>query len=444
MGKDKKHPVEELDIPCSTEIELTLLSELIQTPENIETATAIINQSMFSDERLAEVWRIITQMDTDRELIDFTTISGRIPKDTLLELISPKYGVGIGSVFTIREHCAALRNAAIRRKMFLSAWRMVQESTNNAVDINELLAMPGALSESIVNDIVTNNSVMGISDVMTRLATSIEQAQINSSQGKRSRIPTGFSFLDALTFSGFNPGNLVILAARPSVGKTAIMLQMATAASRAGFAADIYSLEMTNEELAQRMVLSTGFVTQGQIAAGSVDWESFEKANGIISKMPLYLNDSARTLEDITTDIVANHRRGRCDIAFIDYLGLIQGNNPRQPLYQAIGERTARLKHLAKECRIPIVLLCQLNRVLEGENRPPELYDLRDSGSIEQDADIVLMLERASHDLADKDVNLWVRKNRQGKAGNVMIPLTANDSFTAFSPRLEDRNIMDG
>jgi replicative DNA helicase len=108
----------------------------------------------------------------------------------------------------------------------------------------------------------------------------------------------------------------------------------------------------------------------------------------------------------------------------------------RASLYQAIAETTKRIKQAAKMCRIPIVLLCQLNRASASEKRAPMLYDLRDSGSIEQDADIVLMLERAFEDNSDdKDVNMWVRKNRQGKAGDIKVEITANDTFTAFTDK---------
>lgn len=435
MQKEHYYNTDGLELPASKDIECSLLSELIQSPENIPTAKMIINGAMFSVEEYGKVWQTLVEMSDNGTTIDFVTMSDRIQKPLLMELLGPKFGVGSGSIFTIREHCAALRNAAIRRKIFIAAWSMIQASSNNTADINDLLAMPGALSEDVTHDVISSNPTEKITDVLNTLAESIERTQLARENGQRTRIPTGFDFLDKLTYSGFNPGNLVILAARPSVGKTAVMLQMARAASCAGFAAAIYSLEMTNQELAQRMLFSTGLVKPGQLANGRVEWESLERANGRFDKLPLYLNDTARTIEEITADIVASNRNGRCDVAFIDYLGLIQGTNPRQPLYQAIGERTAKLKHIAKECRIPIVLLCQLNRELEGENRSPELYDLRDSGSIEQDSDIVLMLERASRDLNDNNVNMWVRKNRQGKAGNINIELRANDTFTSFEPR---------
>ena len=426
---------ERIEMPNSRNIECQLLSELIMAPENIPIAEGIIDKSAFSVEDYGELWCILVDMRRTGEVIDLTTISARIKRETLMELIQPQNGMPSGSVFSIMGHCNALRNFATRREILADAWNMVQYATNNSVDIAELMAMPGRLAERIQDMTVKNASTKSITEVFNELCENIEAEQRSIEEGRKTRIPTGFENLDYLTYSGFYPGNLVILAARPSVGKTSIMLQMAKAAGNAGFAATIYSLEMTSIELTQKILFSTGLVTPGQLAGGSIDWVNIERANGAIGNVKIFLNDSARTIDELTTDIVANHSRGRCDIAFIDYLGLIQGVNPKKPLYQAIGEITGKLKHLAKTCGIPIVLLCQLNRELESCNRSPELYDLRDSGSIEQDADIVLMAERETRDLNDPNVNIWVRKNRHGKAGNLCIKLVANASFTEFAQR---------
>jgi replicative DNA helicase len=109
--------------------------------------------------------------------------------------------------------------------------------------------------------------------------------------------------------------------------------------------------------------------------------------------------------------------------------------NSKELLSNQIASFTKRLKKVAKACKIPIVLLCQLNRSSASEKRPPQLYDLRDSGSIEQDADIVLMLERATENLDGRDVNMWVRKNRQGIAGDIKVEIEGNDTFTAFKDK---------
>ena len=261
-------------------------------------------------------------------------------------------------------------------------------------------------------------------------------------EGKVLRVPTGIQQLDYITYGGFNAGNLVILAARPSVGKTAIMLQMAKAAAFTGKNVNLFNLEMTNTELAQRLLFSTGHLAPLQVARGEVEWSSFELAASRFAGKPMYLNDSSRTLEEIRARIVMNVQAGKCDVAFIDYLGLIKKNSNNKTMAQAIGEITNELKNLALSCKIPIVLLCQLNRVSASEKRPPEMHDLRDSGDIEQDADIILMLERPQEDESGRAVNVWVRKNRQGAAGNVKIELVANETYTKFYERADDDMLL--
>jgi replicative DNA helicase len=197
---------------------------------------------------------------------------------------------------------------------------------------------------------------------------------------------------------------------------------------------NLFNLEMTNTELAQRFLFSTGALTPLQVAKGEVVWQDFEYASGQFSSHPIYLNDSASTDDEIISRITLNAQSGKCDIAFIDYLGLMRKNS-RLQMHEAIAEITNALKRLAKSCNIPIVLLCQLNRTSVTEKRAPEMHDLRASGDIEQDADIILMLEKASYEEDGKDVNIWVRKNRQGKAGDIKIEIVGNDTFTAFTEK---------
>lgn len=427
--------VEGLRLPESADMETQVLADIIGSPECIPTARGLVNESMFTTDETRHVWRTVNEMFSRGDNVDLMTVATKIDRETRDRLISNQFNMGIATEFSVTGHCYALRTLATRRTVFAKAWELLAHASDNTADYNELITLPGKLADEITQGATTTAKTQGIVSVLNDLADTLQDNQARQQSGKRTRVPTGFEFLDKLTYSGFNAGNLVILSARPSVGKTAVMLKMATTSAKAGFSACIYSLEMTNQELGQRLLFSTGKVTPKQLSSGEFDWNDVESANAQFDTLPLYLNDTARTLEDITADIILNHERGRADIAFIDYLGLIQSTNPRQSLYQAISERTARLKQVAKECGIPIVLLAQLNRNTESDNRSPELYDLRDSGSIEQDSDIVLMLERESHDLNDHNVNMWVRKNRQGRAGNVCVQLRANDSFTDFEQR---------
>ena len=423
---------EDISIPDTTRVEYQVLADLIANPEYILQARDVIDSSAFSSDEARDAWELLGVMQEKGETIDIATVGIRVPKPVIVRIMD--FSSGISSPKMVLDHCRVLYQESIRRLIYVRASEMLKKASENRPDFDSLLALPGKLVDAIGEKFTARSPTIPVTEALNHLAEVIEANQLRLQSGKRTRIPTGIPFLDQLTYSGFNPGNLVILAARPSVGKTAVMLHMAKAAARAGFPATVYSLEMTNDELAQRLLLSSG-VRSVQMMSGQVDWTEIENANAAFDGMPLYMNDSCRSLEDITSDIILGRHQGRCDIAFIDYLGLIQFPSSRMTLYQAISELTPRLKRVAKECRIPIVLLCQLNRNTEAENRSPQLYDLRDSGSIEQDADIVLMLERASKTLDDKDVNMWVRKNRQGVAGNVLVGLRANDTFTDFEPR---------
>ena len=413
--------------PDSRPIERQVLADLIYSPEFIPIAQGSIVSEMFSNDQFRKVWDILNEMTTRGENIDLATIYPRTDSATMTELLSAN---GTGTSMAVTDHCTALREMYTRRTIFLHSLEMLRMSSNGG-DITDLLSRPGKLVGAIEHNPGTKASTRSVVEVLNDVAEEIQANQAAKASGKRTRVPTGFQFLDELTYGGFKSGNLVILAARPTVGKSAVMIQMAVTATRAGFPATIYSLEMENNELVQRMLFSAGKVTPDQLSSREVNWPDLEDSIGRFSPLPVSLNDEVRTMEDIVANIIADHQQGKCEVAFIDYLGLIAFHDNRT-IYQQVTDATRKLKLLAKSCHIPVVLLCQLNRDPSKDDREPQLHDLRDSGSIEQDADIVLMLERKN----DYDLDLWVRKNRQGRAGNVCIQLTANESYTEFHKRV--------
>lgn len=434
--KQTTNTLMDFPMPENPNLERIVIAELITFPNGIIEAERILDTEMFTSDNRKGAWQTLLQLHSNGMLIDLPTFFLKSDKDFVLKEIMPAINaVGSGAAFL--QHCTELREVSAKRKAYLSAIELLHQSSCATSTLNDILDTPSKLIESINSDFKEDKHTEKICDTINALAEEIQQNQCDRQQGKITRIPTGFKYLDKLTYSGFNAGQLIILAARPSIGKTAIMLQMAKQAVISGFSTTIFSLEMTNTELAQRLLFSTEEVKPMQIISGDVEWQAFERAAGQFASTPMYLNDKSRTIEDIVSGIILNQKQGKCDIAFIDYLGLIQHSNNRQPLYQVIAEVTKRLKQVAKDCRIPIVLLCQLNRASASENRPPALFDLRDSGSIEQDADIVLMLERdsVSSDTEQNTghINMWVRKNRQGKAGDIAINIVANSTYTAFS-----------
>jgi len=199
-------------------------------------------------------------------------------------------------------------------------------------------------------------------------------------------------------------------------------------ASEHGNKAVFFSIEMMRDELGNRVLLSTDRVSVWEIFSGQMDWTNFEAAVKEKGRLPVMVNDRARDLAEIVSRMTILNRQGKCDIAFVDYLGLINPTDTRVPLYQQIAEVTGTMKVTAKRLRIPIVLLCQLNRDAAKDKGEPQLYNLRDSGAIEQDADVVLMLQA---DPVTNDLNIYVRKNRHGE-NNGRIVLRTNSTRSRY------------
>jgi replicative DNA helicase len=250
-------------------------------------------------------------------------------------------------------------------------------------------------------------------------------------------IPTGLIELDKIT-SGLQNGELTVIAARPSVGKTAFALNMARSAAMAGYAVAVYSLEMQGERLGDRWLMATGNINPYRWRNGLMDEEDRREARNAaaqLSRLSIYVDDStAIGMDHVRSSARLLKSRHACDLIIIDYLQLCDMTQPGQPSNrnreQEVAQASRKAKLLAKELNIPVVLLSQLNR--ESENRPagrPELSHLRESGAIEQDADIVMLLYRPAlaHVPTDRESGypseglgvVIVAKQRNGQTGNV-------------------------
>ena len=432
----------EIPFPDTSAIERQFLADCVGNPESMPDFTAIVDESMFTDEARVYIWRVVVWMFNNGQAIDLPSVITRTGRFYLNEIMTRN--VEPSTPFTALQHAQQLRAATLRRRAYHSAVNLIQSATKP--DTGELDVIEAAQQISL--DLQGERTIVSevpMDEVMSAVDKEVAEAREVAQSGKRTRIPTGFPTLDTQTYGGFGPGQLIILAARPSIGKTAIMLQMAKAAALGGFPATIFSLEMTKEELGKRLLFSTGRVVPRELVRGDVG-SDYGPAKEEIKALPLFINDESRTLAGLLSRITVARMQGRCEIAFIDYLGLITiDESGRAPLYQQIAKATRELKLIAKRQKIPIVLLCQLNResVKEKENgkpRSPELYDLRDSGSIEQDADIVLMLEQfrgvvkdGGQDFTDVQfINIWVRKNRQFQK-DVKIIVRPSETYSSFT-----------
>lgn len=437
----------EIPFPNTSAIERQFLADCVGNPESMPDFTGIVDDTMFTDDSRLYIWKVIVWMFNNGQAIDLVTVTTRTGRYFIDEITIK--GIEASTPFASLQHAQQLRAAAIRRRAYHSAVRLLQSATKpttGELDIYES-------AQQIMMDIQGDTPVVSeasMDAVMDAVDAEIKENKANTDAGKKSRVPTGFDQLDYLTYNGWRPGQLIVLAARPSIGKTSIMLQMAKKAAKEGFPTAIFSLEMSKEELGQKLLLSTGRVRPHDITTGYVDEYGYSPAQKELRSLPIFINDESRTLAGLLSRITAAVAQGRCRIAFIDYLGLIKiDESGRMPLYQQIAQATRELKLAAKRLKIPIILLCQLNREAAKDDTPPQLYHLRDSGAIEQDADIVLMLEQEKRmDETSKNrpnINIWVRKNRQYEK-DIKITVMPNESYSAFTeivqnqPEKEDKN----
>ena len=434
MMKRVETSISEYPMPDSLSTEIQVIADIISLPETLIEAERIITPQMFSDDKCRDAYNALRAMVKEGMVIDLPSAYGRIDRELMQKGVIPMM-TNVGGAVTASQHFASLRDFDIKRKCYSKAVELLMNASGTRTTAQDLIGWASNFADNLRNNAEPSGGIKHISTVLNELGTQVEEKMREKAEGKVLRTPTGFYSLNRLTYGGYNSGNLVILAARPSVGKTAVMLQMARAAATVGKAVNIYSLEMTCTELAQRFLYATEHITPSQMASADVEWQSFEIASAQYASKPIYLSDSLFGEDEIIANITLNSQSGKCDIVFIDYLGLVMYANSKELLSNQIASFTKRLKKVAKACKIPIVLLCQLNRSSASEKRPPQLYDLRDSGSIEQDADIVLMLERATENLDGRDVNMWVRKNRQGIAGDIKVEIEGNDTFTAFKDK---------
>ncbi|MDR2718722.1 MAG: replicative DNA helicase [Treponema sp.] len=287
-----------------------------------------------------------------------------------------------------------------------------------------------------------------IDEVLTRTIDKIDEAY--RTKKTITGIPTGFDKLNEMT-SGFQPSDFVIIGARPSIGKTALALNMAAhIAFKHHIPTAFFSLEMSDVALAQRLISSEARVDGKNLRSGylsSDDFRNILSVSGRMNEAPFYIVDMPNMkLLDLRSQARKLRAQEKVQIIFVDYLGLIGHENNSLPRHEQISEISRSLKSLARELKIPVVVLCQLNREMErtGQGQSPTLANLRDSGSIEQDADLVLFLhkqpQKAKKDGEEEDkgfqegypTQLIIAKQRNGPVG--MIELVMRSKFALFTP----------
>lgn len=399
-----------------------------------------LSPEMFYETKFGEIYSALLSMYHSGKAIDLVTVRAELASRGKLEAVGGAYELvrlagRVASSAHLEYHALILRQMYIRREMIAGLHTLLASAADESVDLSDALADLHRLAGHLESGAVSNNCLRDMERLMQDTLEQMDKRVENNRNGITG-IPTGLRELDRLT-AGWQQGDLNIIAARPSVGKTAFALHLALAAGRAGKHVLVNSLEMQGERLGDRWLCAQAAnVDAGHLKTGLLDagerQQALEAAR-LLSALPVYLDDNPKmSMDHIRSSALLQKSKGRCDLLIIDYLQLCemksgQKNRNRE---QEVAEASRKAKLIAKELDIPVILLCQLNRECEMRaDKRPALSDLRESGAIEQDADVVMLLyrpalygltsERRSKFPSEGLGMVILAKHRNGETGDV-------------------------
>lgn len=432
--------------PHSPEAEQGILGCCLLDPAEVigRCVEAGIEPEAFYDLRHQLIFSDLLKMFENATPIDMVTVSDHMRGHQRLDSIGgPAYLSSLQDATPSAANASYYIEILMEKRRLRNVLRTCSEAVAKIHDAGDNNA------QSIIDEAETAILRLSQDQAKTKLRTIKELARaavdrIQEYQQKQAPtigLPTGFVDLDNIT-GGLKPGNVYVVAARPSAGKTSLGMNIATKIALDGENVGIFSLEMTADELAMRLLCSEGKLNGRSLEAGNVSVGDMRRLNNAlvaVGKSGIHIDDTAGlTINQIRARGRRMWSQLNCRCFVIDYLQLIRGTSKRSAdnRQNEIAEISAGVKALSKELEVPIVLLAQLNRDIERDkNRKPRLSDLRESGAIEQDADFVGMLYRPSEDKDDPaanyyPVNMSVAKNRNGRKGDINLVFLA--SYTRF------------
>ena len=393
-------------LPHNLEVERALLGSVLLD----NGALNIILEFVRTDDFFADTHRIVFEkmlaLFEKTHTIDLVTLSEELSRDGLIEkaggasyLAALTDGIPIGTTASVSEYARIVKEKATVRQLINASSNVISrclEGTDDPVTLIDL-------AQSQMIDIASDKVQSGFFRVHDIVKDSFGTLDVLFDRGKSvTGVETGFVDLDNMT-SGLQPGELIIIAARPSLGKTALALNIAAHAATQGKVVGVFSLEMSKESLLIRLLCSEGRIDSHKLRTGFAskeeDWPKLTRAIGRLAEAPLFIDDTpALSIMQIRAKARRlQAERKQVELLIIDYLQLVSGHGRFENRTQEVSYISRGLKSIAKELHVPVVALSQLSRAPEaGKGRKPELSDLRDSGAIEQDADVVIFIHRPS------------------------------------------------
>ncbi len=409
--------------PSSEQAEVSVLGAILINNDAILTAVEILKPEYFYNRNLGQIYEAMCRLYESRAPIDIVTVSEKLKELKTLKEVGGKafltsLAAEVPTAANVESYARIIKSLAAKREIIAAAARITDKAFDEGLPSTELLDLAEqevfTLSQKHLKSVPTS-----LREVLTESFDRLDELQKLGS-GLRG-IGTGFGALDGM-LAGMQDSNLIVVAARPGVGKTAFCLNIARyVAVESKLPTCIFSLEMSKEELVDRLLVRQGLIDAWKLKTGQLtddDFVSLSEAMGVLAEAPLYIDDTPGLT---VTELRTKARRLQVDkgIRFIivDYLQLMHGST-RDNRVQEVSEISQGLKNLARELKVPILAAAQLSRATEARGGKPKLSDLRESGSIEQDSDVVMFLHREDEDNREL-VTLNIEKHRNGPTGQM-------------------------
>jgi replicative DNA helicase len=414
--------------PHNLDFERSILSSCLHHKEDLTEFAALLKANDFYSDRHQLIFQTMLNLYAESKPVDLSSLNERLDSKALTKQVGG--AAYISKIFdepiaiSCEHYAEVVKDHAIRRQIIEIGNAIFKKGHKKDKPANELLDESQQLIFGLSNNTDPKNEISPITDLL--ISATDRYQGLYENPGSTTGIASGFFDLDKMT-CGFQNSDLIIVAARPSMGKTAFMCDLARNAALDGYSCGIFSSEMSKAQIADRFIAGGSSVNLLKFRSGkfsSDDWQSISEAQSKFYQLPIFVDDTP------SLSYGEIRRRGRrmklkhsIDIYFIDYLQLMTGDKHHGRV-EEISSITRNLKAMAKELNAPVIALSQLNRAVENrENKRPKLADLRDSGAIEQDADLVLFIYRDEvyHSKAGNEgqAEIIIAKQRNGPTGRI-------------------------
>ena len=411
--------------PHADDAERSILGSVLIDKDAIVEIAIVLRPEMFYNDNNGKIFESMSALYENRDPIDVLTVSDWLKKNKLLDRVGGRaYLSELSNEVPVASHvpqyAQIVKDCYIKRLLISAGAQMGEMGFDESRPLGEILDKAEqsvySLSQSHVR-----KTFAPIKDVLAESFDRLDSLH-NSPDGLRG-VPTGFTDLDNM-LAGMQDSNLIILAARPGIGKTSLATNIAQfAAVERKLPVGYFALEMSNLEMADRMLVGQANIDAWKLKTGNLkddDFARLSEAMGVLADSPLYIDDTpGQSILELRTKARKLHSQVGLKLLVVDYLQLVVGDKSYDSRVQEVGAISQGLKNLARELKIPVLALSQLNRSIESRTEKiPQLADLRESGSIEQDADVVMFMYRVDdNNLAD--MKLSIAKHRNGSLGTI-------------------------